>query len=87
MIISFEHNAFEEYLLWAKEDKKIFNKIGRLIIEISRDPFKGIGKPEPLKHDYSGFWSPRITDEHRLIYAVEKDTIYIAGCKYHYPKK
>lgn len=84
MIIAFDSGAFEDYKTWAIEDKKIFIKIGDLIKDITRDPFRGIGKPEPLKHELSGYWSRRITDEHRLVYKVEKDTVFIASCKFHY---
>jgi len=83
-MISFEESAFADYLRWAGEDKKIFNKINSLITEISRDPFHGTGKPEPLKGNWSGYWSRRITQEHRLIYKVFTDHIVIASCKYHY---
>ncbi len=84
MYISFEQEAFDDYNNWAQEDKKIYEKIGTLIREIERTPFQGLGKPEPLKHRWAGYWSRRITDEHRLIYKVEKEIIYIASCKYHY---
>lgn len=84
MIISFDPQAFEDFKSWSVEDKKIFSKIGELIKEIVRDPFRGIGKPEPLKHELSGYWSRRITDEHRLVYKVEKGTVFIASCRFHY---
>ena len=84
MIISFTQKSLEEYQTWATEDKKIFKKISDLIKEICRTPFEGSGKPEPLKHELSGFWSRRITQEHRLVYKVENDAVYIASCKYHY---
>ena len=84
MIVSFDTVAFEDFQAWATQDKKIFSKIGSLIKDISRTPFQGLGKPEPLKHALAGFWSRHITDEHRLVYKVEKDTIYIISCKYHY---
>jgi len=83
-VINFEESAFAEYLQWASENRKIFNKINTLITEISRDPFRGTGKPEPLKENWSGFWSRRITQEHRLIYKVFPGHIVIASCKYHY---
>ena len=83
-MISFEESAFAEYLQWAREDKKIFDKINTLIKEISRDPFRGTGKPEPLRENWSGYWSRRITQEHRLIYKVFPDHILIASCKNHY---
>jgi toxin YoeB len=84
MIIAFDQQAFEDFSAWANEDKKIFARIRELIKDIARDPFRGIGKPEPLKHDLSGYWSRRITDEHRLVYKVSKDTIYVVSCRYHY---
>ena len=86
MIISFATQAFEDFQAWAKTDKKVFSKIGTLIKEISRSPFIGLGKLEALKHDLAGYWSRRITDEHRQVYKVEKDAIYIISCKYHYEK-
>ena len=84
MIIAFDQEAFEDFQAWAVEDKKIFARIGSLIKDIMRSPLHGIGKPEPLKHNLSGFWSRRITDEHRLVYKIDKDTVYIISCKYHY---
>ena len=84
MNITFTTDAFNDFQSWSKEDKKVFSKIVSLIKDVERSPFKGIGKPEPLKHDFSGYWSRRITQEHRLVYKVEKDTIFIASCKFHY---
>ncbi|MBQ2315277.1 MAG: Txe/YoeB family addiction module toxin [Treponema sp.] len=84
MIVSFTLSAFEDYQHWAKDDKTVFRKINSLIKEILRTPFAGTGKPEPLKHELSGFWSRRITEEHRLVYKVEKDELMIVSCKYHY---
>jgi len=69
---------------WVIEDKKVFFKLADLIEEIRRTPFEGRGKPEPLKHDLKGFWSRRITDEHRLVYHVSDEEIYVLSCKYHY---
>ena len=83
-MISFLDSAFAEYRQWEIDDKKVFNKINSLIIEIMRDPFHGTGKPEPLKWDWAGHWSRRITQEHRLVYKVMKDHVIIASCKYHY---
>jgi len=83
-VISFLETAFSEYRQWELDDKKIFNKINSLITEIMRDPFHGTGKPEPLKWDWAGYWSRRITQEHRLVYKVLKDHVIIASCKYHY---
>ena len=83
-LISFEDSAFAQYRQWAKDDKKIIDKIDALITEIQRDPFHGIGKPEPLKGNWSGHWSRRITDEHRLVYKVLPNEVIIVSCKYHY---
>ena len=80
----FVDESWEDYLYWQKTDKKILAKINELIKDISRTPFTGIGKPEALKHDYKGFWSRRINDEHRLIYQVKDDEILIAKCRFHY---
>ena len=84
MNLIFSSKAWDEYLYWQKTDKKILNRINTIIKDIQRSPFEGIGKPEPLKHNLSGYWSRRINDEHRLIYKVEKDAIKIAQLKYHY---
>ncbi|TAF96320.1 MAG: Txe/YoeB family addiction module toxin [Cytophagia bacterium] len=85
--ILFEPKAFEEFIEWATEDKKIFFKIAEMIEEIRRTPFEGRGKPEPLKHDLKGYFSRRITDKHRLIYAVPDQTITFIGFKSHYGEK
>ena len=82
--ISFTPTAFSEYNEWMENDPEITHKIFELIRDISRDPFKGLGKPEPLKGNFKGFWSRRITLEHRLIYKVEADSIFIVKCKGHY---
>jgi toxin YoeB len=82
--IAFEQGAFGQFNAWAKEDKKIYGKIVKLIDDLLGDPFSGIGKPEPLKYDLAGCWSRRITDEHRLVYRVTDDEIVILSCKYHY---
>jgi toxin YoeB len=82
--IKFEETAFGQYNEWANSDIKIFRKIAKLIVEIQKHPFIGTGKPEPLKHDFHGFWSRRITDEHRLVYQVKENEIIIVSCKYHY---
>ena len=84
MKVVFEKTAFEDFQSWASADKKIFAKIVSLIKEIERTPFQGIGKPEPLKHELAGYWSRRITDEHRLVYKADKTAIYVISCKYHY---
>ena len=84
MRLIFVDESWEDYLYWQKTDKKVLRKINELIRDISRTPFSGIGKPEPLKHKYRGFWSRRITDEHRIIYQVKNDQILIAKCRFHY---
>ncbi len=80
----FSDHAWEDYLYWQKTDKRILKRINNLIKEISRDPFHGAGKPEPLKHALSGYWSRRITDEHRIVYKIEGKSLYIAQLRYHY---
>ena len=80
----FVDESWEDYLYWQKTDKKMLKKINELLKYISRTPFHGLGKPEPLKHKYKGFWSRRINDEHRIIYRVTSDEIHIAKCRFHY---
>ena len=84
MMIKFSTTVWEDYLYWQKTDKVILKRINELIREIQREPFTGIGKPEPLKHQLAGFWSRRIDNCHRLVYAVEGDTLLIAQCRDHY---
>jgi toxin YoeB len=84
MRVSFSENAWQEYVSWVSEDKKVLRKINELIREIQLTPFKGRGKPEPLKFDLSGLWSRRIDREHRLVYKVKGDELIIYGCRYHY---
>jgi toxin YoeB len=84
MNITFSRNAWEDYISWQKEDKKILRKINELIKVIQRTPFEGIGKPEPLKYDLAGLWSRRIDREHRLVYKVESDELFIYSCRFHY---
>jgi len=84
MILSFADDAWDDYLYWQQQDKKILKKINRLIKEIQHDPFEGIGEPEPLKYNWSGYWSRRISIEHRLVYKVLDDNLLIAQCRYHY---
>ncbi len=83
-MICFEDAGWEDYQFWQKEDRMILKKINQLIRDIQRDPFEGIGKPEALKNDLSGFWSRRITDEHRIVYRIENDELIIAQCRGHY---
>jgi toxin YoeB len=80
----FSDNAWEEYVHWQKHDKKILNRVNDLIKEIERNPYRGKGKPEPLKHGLSGYWSRRINSEHRIVYKIENDSILIAQVRYHY---
>lgn len=84
MILSWTKNSWEDYLYWQKTDKKILLKINKIIKEISRVPYSGLGNPEPLKHNWTGYWSRRITLEHRLVYKIENKQIFIAQCRYHY---
>ncbi|HEY9613272.1 Txe/YoeB family addiction module toxin [Allocoleopsis sp.] len=82
--ITFAPEAFEQFNDWAAQDKKIHRKIITLINDILRQPFTGLGKPEPLKHELSGYWSRRITDEHRLVYGVSETEVIILSCRFHY---
>lgn len=84
MKLVFAEKAWEDYLHWQKTDKKILTRINTLIKEIQRDPFEGVGKPEPLKHALSGYWSRRINDEHRIVYKIHDGAILIAQLRYHY---
>ncbi len=84
MKLVFVDESWEDYLFWQKTDKKKLKRLNDLIKDISRNPFDGMGKPEPLKHNYAGFWSRRIDEEHRLIYQVKGDEILIAKCRFHY---
>ncbi len=84
MKLIFSENAWSEYLEWQKTDKKILKRINELIKDTKRNPTSGLGKPEPLKHALKGYWSRRITDEHRMVYRYTADSILIAQLKYHY---
>lgn len=84
MKLTFSTNAWEDYLYWQKTDKKILKRINTLIKDIQREPYDGIGKPEPLKHGLSGYWSRRINDEHRIVYRHQDETILIAQLRFHY---
>ena len=84
MNLVFSEQAWEDYLYWQKIDKKSIKRINDLIKEISRTPHTGIGKPEPLKHALSGYWSRRINDEHRIVYRVTEDSVLIAQLRFHY---
>jgi len=80
----FSELSWEDYLFWQKNDKQKLKRINELLKDISRNPYEGIGKPEPLRFNYAGFWSTRIDEEHRLIYKVDDDEIQIAKCRFHY---
>jgi toxin YoeB len=88
MKVTWTSLAWEDYVQWQKEDQKILNSINELVRDIRRDPFRGLGKPEPLKYDLSGWWSRRISGEHRLVYRVsgkgDTQQVEIAQCRYHY---
>lgn len=84
MKLTFSTKAWEEYLYWQTTDKKILKRINLLIKDIQRTPNEGIGKPEPLQHGLSGYWSRRINDEHRIVYKLQDDSILIAQLRYHY---
>ena len=84
MTLTWSSHAWADYLYWQKNDKKLLKRINTLIKDILRNPFDGLGDPEPLKHDFSGFWSRRINREHRLVYKVENSTLIIVQCRYHY---
>jgi len=84
MKLIFAATAWEDYLYWQQNDKRMIERINKLVKEVLREPFTGIGKPEPLKHALSGYWSRRITDEHRMVYRVDGDALLIAQLRYHY---
>ncbi len=84
MKLCFHEHAWADYLHWQQTDRKKLLRINELIRAIQREPFKGIGKPEPLRGNWTGFWSRRIDREYRLVYAVENDQLLIAQCRFHY---
>jgi len=84
MTIKWTLEAWEDYIYWQQNDKKITKKINALIKEVVQNPYDGIGKPEPLRYDLSGFWSRRINHEHRLVYAIKDNALTIISCRYHY---
>lgn len=86
MKITFSENAWEDYLYWQEKDRKMLKKVNLLIKDIQRTPFEGLGNPEQLKYDLSGLWSRRIDREHRLVYNVTNDQVFIYACRYHYDK-
>lgn len=84
MKLIFSENAWDDYLYWQKTEKKVLKRINQLISDIQRSPSEGIGKPEPLKHALSGYWSRRIDSEHRIVYRTDDDALFIAQLRYHY---
>ena len=83
-LLSWTDEAWNSYVYWQTQDKKTLKRINRLIADVQRSPFDGIGKPEPLKENLSGFWSRRIDDTNRLVYAVDDSAITVISCRYHY---
>ncbi|AUZ86167.1 MULTISPECIES: Txe/YoeB family addiction module toxin [Methylophaga] len=84
MILSWAEGAWQDYLYWQKTDKKKLKRINSLIKDIKRSPFEGLGDPEPLRHNWSGYWSRRIDREHRLVYKVDDSGLVVVQCRYHY---
>lgn len=84
MKIVFSDRGWDDYLWWQRQDRKLLKRINHLIQDVMRNGNEGIGKPEPLKHGFQGYWSRRINDEHRFIYKVVEDEMRIAACRYHY---
>lgn len=83
-LLSWTDDAWDDYLYWQTQDKKTLKRINKLINDVKRSPFEGIGKPEPLKDNLSGFWSRRIDDTNRLVYVVDDQALTIISCRYHY---
>jgi toxin YoeB len=86
VIVKWADEAWADYLRWREENQKVLERINRLVKAVEADPFRGIGKPEPLRHGLAGCWSRRITQEHRLVYKVTGRTVHILSCRYHYRK-
>lgn len=86
MRIVFSSRGWDDYLWWQQQNRKVLKRINQLILDVVRNGTSGIGKPEPLKHGFQGYWLRRITDEHRLIYKVADDEVRIAACRYHYER-
>jgi toxin YoeB len=84
MNITFTNDSWNEYLYWQTTDKQTLKKINNLLKDVTRDPFNGLGKPEPLKYEFLGCWSRRITQEHRLVYEVTEYSILVISCRFHY---
>ena len=83
-LIAFSNAAWQDYVWWQTQDRKTLRRINLLVEATLREPFTGIGKPEPLRENLSGYWSRRIDESNRLVYAVEGDQIVVVGCRYHY---
>ncbi|MBI2805626.1 MAG: Txe/YoeB family addiction module toxin [Planctomycetes bacterium] len=86
MNLTITPSAWDDYQWFVKHDRKLLKRLNQLVQDIIRPPFEGVGKPEPLKGDLSGYWSRRINDEHRLVYTVSEDTLIGIACRYHYDK-
>lgn len=86
MELVWQTKAWEDYLYWQQTDAKLLHRINELIRDALRSPFKGIGKPEPLKGNYAGYWSRRINNEHRLVYALKENRLHILQCRFHYDR-
>ena len=84
MRVVFDQDGWDDHLWWQQQDRKVLRRINTLIADIARNGNDGIGKPEPLRHGFHAYWSRRITEEHRLVYRVDDDTVRIAACRYHY---
>ncbi|WP_306507772.1 Txe/YoeB family addiction module toxin [Corynebacterium sp. YSMAA1_1_D6] len=84
MLLSWTPHAGEDYLYWQRKDRKVLKRVNQLLKDMMRDPFEGIGKPEPLKYGIPNAWSRRITDEHRIVYLVEDNELRILQARYHY---
>ena len=84
MKLIFADAAWEDYLYWQKQDRRMVERINRLISETQREPFTGVGKPEPLKHALAGYWSRRINEEHRMVYKLDGDSLLLAQLRHHY---
>ena len=86
MKVVFSTRGWDDYLWWQRQDRKLLNRINQLIQDVLRNGNEGIGKPEPLKHGFQGYWSRRINGEHRLVYKVVDDEVRVAACRYHYER-
>ena len=86
MKVVFSARGWDDYLWWQQQDRKLLKRINQLILDVMRNGNEGIGKPEPLKHGFQGYWSRRINDEHRLVYKVVEDEVRVAACRYHYER-